>query len=166
MKIGLDIMGGDFAPEAAVLGAILAYKEISDSKLVLIGDKNAALKILQDNNFDPAAFEFVHTTEVIGMGEHPTKAIVQKPDSSIAVGYNLLKEGAIQAFSSAGNTGAMLVGAMFSVKTIPGVSRPAITTIVPKLKGGLGILLDVGPMPIVKPKTYCNLVYWAACLPN
>ncbi|MEO8884897.1 MAG: phosphate acyltransferase PlsX [Mucilaginibacter sp.] len=144
MKIGLDIMGGDFAPEAAVLGAILAYKEISDSKLVLIGDKNAALKILQDNKFDPAVFEFVHTTEVIGMGEHPTKAIVQKPDSSIAVGYNLLKEGAIQAFSSAGNTGAMLVGAMFSVKAIPGVSRPAITTIVPKLKGGLGILLDVG----------------------
>ncbi len=144
MKIGLDIMGGDFAPEAAVLGAILAYKEISDSKLVLIGDKDAALKILQDNNFDPANFEFVHTTEVIGMGEHPTKAIVQKPNSSIALGYGLLKEGKIQAFSSAGNTGAMLVGAMFSVKTIPGVSRPAMTTMVPKLKGQLGVLLDVG----------------------
>jgi len=144
-------MGGDFAPEAAVLGAILAYKEISDSKLVLIGDKDAALKILQDNNFDPANFEFVHTTEVIGMGEHPTKAIVQKPNSSIAVGYNLLKEGQIQAFSSAGNTGAMLVGAMFSVKTIPGVSRPAITTIVPKLKGPLGVLLDVGANADCKP---------------
>jgi len=151
MKIGLDIMGGDFAPEAAVLGAILAYKEISDSKLVLIGDKEVAIKILQDNNFDPANFEFVHTTEVIGMGEHPTKAIVQKPDSSIAVGYNLLKDGHIQAFSSAGNTGAMLVGAMFSVKTIAGVSRPAITTIVPKLKGGLGVLLDVGANADCKP---------------
>ena len=144
-------MGGDFAPEATVLGAILAYKQISDSKLVLIGDKDAALKILQDNNFDPANFEFVHTTEVIGMGEHPTKAIVQKPNSSIAVGYGLLKEGRIQAFSSAGNTGAMLVGAMFSVKTIPGVSRPAITTIVPKLKGPLGVLLDVGANADCKP---------------
>ncbi len=146
-------MGGDFAPEAAVLGAILAYKEISDSKLVLIGNKNAALKILQDNNFDPANFEYVNTTEVIGMGEHPTKAIVQKPDSSIAVGYKLLKEGQIQAFSSAGNTGAMLVGAMFTVKTIPGVSRPAITTIVPKLKegGSLGVLLDVGANADCKP---------------
>jgi glycerol-3-phosphate acyltransferase PlsX len=144
MKIGLDIMGGDFAPEAAVLGAILAYKEIPDSKLVLIGDKEVAVNILQQNNFNPDNFEFVHTTEVIGMGEHPTKAIVHKPDSSISVGYNLLKEGHIDAFSSAGNTGAMLVGAMFSVKTIPGISRPAITTIVPKLKGGLGILLDVG----------------------
>ncbi|MEO6498945.1 MAG: phosphate--acyl-ACP acyltransferase, partial [Mucilaginibacter sp.] len=125
----------------------------SDAKLVLIGDKNAALKILQDNNFDPANFEYVHTTEVIGMGEHPTKAIVQKTDSSIAVGYKLLKEGHIQAFSSAGNTGAMLVGAMFTVKTIPGVSRPAITTIVPKLKEGssLGVLLDVGANADCKP---------------
>lgn len=169
MKIGLDIMGGDFAPEAAVLGAILAYKEVSDAKLVLIGDKDIAVKILQDNNFDPANFEFVHTTEVIGMGEHPTKAIVQKPNSSIAVGYNLLKEGQIQAFSSAGNTGAMLVGAMFSVKTIPGVSRPAITTIVPKLKGELGVLLDVGANADCKPDNllqfgilgslFCELIY-------
>jgi glycerol-3-phosphate acyltransferase PlsX len=93
------------------------------------------------------------STEVIGMGEHPTKAITQKPDSSIAQGFKLLKEGHIQAFSSAGNTGAMLVGAMFSVKTIPGVIRPAMTAIVPKLKGGLGILLDVGANADCKPET-------------
>ncbi|MGN8068360.1 phosphate acyltransferase PlsX [Mucilaginibacter sp. 22184] len=152
MKIGLDIMGGDFAPKAAVLGAIEAYKALSaDQKLVLIGDKEVAATILQENNVSPDHFEFVHTTEVIGMGEHPTKAIVQKPDSSISVGFQLLKEGQIQAFSSAGNTGAMLVGAMFSVKTIPGVIRPAMTTIVPKLKGGLGILLDVGANADCKP---------------
>jgi glycerol-3-phosphate acyltransferase PlsX len=152
MKIGLDIMGGDFAPKAAVLGAIEACKVLSaGQKLVLIGDKEIALTILQENNFSPDHFEFVHTTEVIGMGEHPTKAIVQKPNSSIAIGFNLLKEGAIQAFSSAGNTGAMLVGSMFSVKTIPGVIRPAMTTIVPKLKGGLGIILDVGANADCKP---------------
>src|SRR5471030_1442516 len=104
MKIGLDIMGGDFAPEAAVLGAILADKALSGPKLVLIGDKDIAVKILQENNYSPDNFEFVHTTEVIGMGEHPTKAIVQKADSSISVGFRLLKEGAIQAFSEAGNT--------------------------------------------------------------
>jgi len=145
MKIGLDIMGGDFAPKATMLGAIAAYKALSgDQKLVLIGDKEIALSILHENNFSPDHFEFVHTTEVIGMGEHPTKAVVQKPDSSISVGFRMLKDGEIQAFSSAGNTGAMLVGSMFSVKAIPGVSRPAMTTIVPKLKGGLGILLDVG----------------------
>ncbi|QJD96577.1 phosphate acyltransferase PlsX [Mucilaginibacter robiniae] len=152
MKIGLDIMGGDFAPQAAVLGAIEAYKTLSAGQhLVLVGDKEVAVKILQEENFNPDHFEFIHTTEVIGMGEHPTKAIAQKPDSSIAVGFKLLKENYIQAFSSAGNTGAMLVGAMFSVKTIPGVLRPAMTTIVPKLKGGLGILLDVGANADCKP---------------
>ncbi|CAM3867700.1 phosphate acyltransferase PlsX [Mucilaginibacter galii] len=152
MKIGLDIMGGDYAPKAAVLGAIEAYRVLpAGQSLVLVGDKDVAVSILQENEFNPDHFEFVHTTEVIGMGEHPTKAIAQKPDSSIARGYNLLKTGEIQAFSSAGNTGAMLVGAMFSVKTIPGVIRPALTAIVPKLKGGLGILLDVGANADCKP---------------
>ncbi|OCX50879.1 phosphate acyltransferase PlsX [Mucilaginibacter sp. PPCGB 2223] len=153
MKIGLDIMGGDYAPKATVLGAIDAYKELSPGeKLVLIGDKDIAVAILQENNFSPDHFEFVHTTEVIGMGEHPTKAITQKPDSSISVGFKLLKEGAIQAFSSAGNTGAMLVGSMFSVKTIPGVLRPALTAMAPKLKGGFNILLDVGANADCKPE--------------
>ena len=144
-------MGGDYAPKAAVLGAIKAYKVLTGHTLVLIGDKEAALSILAEHGVSADNFEFVHTTEVIGMGEHPTKAIVQKPDSSISVGFNLLKQGAIQAFSSAGNTGAMLVGSMFSVKAIPGVIRPAITTIVPKLKNGLGILLDVGANADCKP---------------
>jgi len=151
MKIGLDIMGGDFAPEAAVLGAIEAHKALSGPILVLIGDKEAAVKILQENNYSPDNFEFVHTTEVIGMGEHPTKAIVQKPDSSISVGFKLLKEGAIQAFSSAGNTGAMLVGSMFSVKAVPGVLRPAITSVVPQVTGGISVLLDVGANADCKP---------------
>jgi phosphate acyltransferase len=153
MKIGLDIMGGDFAPKATVLGAIEAYKALSEGQqLVLIGDKEQAVSILQENNVSPDHFEFVHTTEVIGMGEHPTKAIVQKADSSISVGFKLLKEGSIAAFSSAGNSGAMLVGALFSVKAIPGVLRPAMTTIIPKLKGGLGILIDVGANADCKPE--------------
>jgi glycerol-3-phosphate acyltransferase PlsX len=153
MKIGLDIMGGDFAPQATILGAIAAYKSLSaDQKLVLIGDKELAVKLLQENNFDPGNFEFEHTTEVIGMGEHPAKAVMHKPNSSIAVGFTLLKEGAIQAFSSAGNSGAMLVGAMFSIKTIPGILRPAITTFIPKLNGGLGILVDVGANADCKPE--------------
>jgi len=153
MKIGLDIMGGDYAPKATVLGAIEAYKVLSaDQKLVLIGDKDQTVSILQENNFNPDHFDFVHTTEVIGMGEHPTKAIVQKPDSSISVGFKLLKDGGIDAFSSAGNSGAMLVGAMFSVKAIPGILRPAIASFVPKLEGGLGILVDVGANADCKPE--------------
>ena len=153
MKIGLDIMGGDYAPRAAVLGAIEAYKALSPGEsVVLFGDKDAASVILHENNFNPDNFEFVHTTEVIEMGEHPTKAIVQKPNSSISVGFQYLKEGKIQAFSSAGNTGAMLVGSMFSVKAIPGVLRPAMTAMAPKLKGGFNILLDVGANADCKPE--------------
>lgn len=151
MKIGLDIMGGDYAPEAAVLGAIEAHKVLSGHQLVLIGDKDAALQILSEANYSPDHFEFVHTTEVIGMGEHPTKAIAQKPGSSIALGFKLLKEGQIHAFSSAGNTGAMLVGSVFSVKAVPGVMRPAMTSIIPLLKGGVSVLLDVGANADCKP---------------
>jgi len=152
MKIGLDTMGGDYAPKATVLGAIAAYKALSpNEQIVLIGDKDIAVSILHENDFNPDHFEFVHTTEVIGMGEHPTKAIVQKPNSSISVGFQLLKDGKIHAFSSAGNTGAMLVGALFSVKAIPGVLRPAMTAIAPKLKGGFNILLDVGANADCKP---------------
>jgi glycerol-3-phosphate acyltransferase PlsX len=85
------------------------------------------------------------------MGEHPTKALAQKPQSSISVGYKLLKENDIDCFASAGNTGAMLVGAMFSVKAVPGVIRPCITSVLPKLNGGYGIILDVGTNADCKP---------------
>lgn len=147
-------MGGDFAPEATVLGAIAAYESLeSDQHLVLIGNKDQALPFFKEKGFNPDKVEFIHTTEVIGMGEHPTKAITQKPDSSICVGFRMLKEGKIDSFASAGNTGAMLVGAMFSVKTIPGVIRPAISSIVPKLKEGFGIMLDVGANADCKPDT-------------
>lgn len=152
MKIGLDIMGGDYAPNATILGAIEAYKQLSTNQsIVLIGDKDIALPILEANNFNSDLFEFIHTSEVISMGEHPTKAILQKPNSSIALGFQLLKEGKLDSFASAGNTGAMLVGAMFSVKAIPGVIRPAIASIVPKVKGGFGLLLDVGANADCKP---------------
>ncbi|WP_207422311.1 phosphate acyltransferase PlsX [Desertivirga brevis] len=154
MKIGLDIMGGDFAPKATVLGAIEAYKALDPSqKMILIGDREAALPIFEEQNFNPDLIEFVHTTEVVGMGEHPTKAITQKPNSSISLGFRMLKEKTVDSFASAGNTGAMLVGAMFSVKTIPGVIRPAISSIVPKLKSGYGIMLDVGANADCKPDT-------------
>ncbi len=145
MKIGLDIMGGDYAPKATVLGAIAAHQNLSqDQHLVLFGDKDQITPLLKEHHFNPDLFEYVHTTEVIGMGEHPTKAIVQKANSSISVGFQHLKEGKIDSFASAGNTGAMLVGAMFSVKVIEGVLRPAISTVMPKEKGGFGLLLDAG----------------------
>ncbi|RYF12131.1 MAG: phosphate acyltransferase PlsX, partial [Flavobacteriales bacterium] len=120
--------------------------------LVLIGDTQQIKPLLIEQGFDPELFEYVHTDEVIGMGEHPTKAIVQKPNSSIAVGFQMLKEGKLDSFASAGNSGAMLVGAVFSVKTIAGILRPCLTSIVPKLKGGLGLMLDVGANADCKPE--------------
>jgi glycerol-3-phosphate acyltransferase PlsX len=153
MKIGLDIMGGDYAPKATILGAIHAHKQLTPNQhLVLIGDKEVAITLLKEQNFNPDFFEFIHTTEVIGMGEHPTKAIVQKANSSISVGFNMLKEGSIDSFASAGNTGAMLVGALFSVKAISGVLRPAISTVIPKVKGGFAIMLDAGANADCKPE--------------
>ena len=153
MKIGLDIMGGDFAPKATVLGAIEAQKALlPGQKIVLFGDKDQALPLISENGIDPDVFEYVHTKEMIGMGEHAAKAVLQKPTSSISLGFQYLKDGQIDAFSSAGNTGAMLVGAMFSVKPIPGVIRPAIATNVPKLKSGFGIMLDVGANADCKPE--------------
>lgn len=145
MKIGLDIMGGDYAPKAVLLGAIEAYKFLLPGQtIVLIGDKKQATEIIKSQDIDSDIFEYVHTTEVIRMGEHPTKAISQKPDSSITKGFSLLKEGAIDSFASAGSTGAMLVGSVMSVKPIDGVHRPAIASNIPKEKAGFGILLDVG----------------------
>lgn len=152
MKIGFDIMGGDHAPKNELEGAMLAVSHFSpDVKIVLIGDAEKAKSYFDSVNFNHTVFEFVHTTEVIEMGEHPTKALTQKQDSSIAVGFRLLKDNKIQAFCSAGNTGAMLVGSMFSVKAVPGVIRPCIATILPKLSGGYGLILDVGTNADCKP---------------
>lgn len=152
MKLGLDIMGGDFAPKNCIDGAILALESLPSSvRIVLIGDSHQAKTYLKDIGVSEDKFDFVHTTEVVEMGEHPTKALAQKPNSSIAVGFKLLKENAIQCFGSAGNTGAMLVGAMFSVKAVPGVIRPCITTMIPKEHGGYGIVLDVGTNADCKP---------------
>lgn len=152
MKIGLDIMGGDFAPNNCLDGAIMALESLpSDVKMVLIGDSEQAKSYLKSKGVSEDKFEFAHTTEVIEMGEHPTKALSQKPNSTIGVGFKLLKENDIQCFASAGNTGAMLVGSMFSVKAVPGVIRPCITSILPKLNGGFGIILDVGTNADCKP---------------
>jgi glycerol-3-phosphate acyltransferase PlsX len=152
MKIGFDILGGDYAPQNCLEGAMMAQKELpSDVRLVLIGDQEVAHEFFGRNGVDPSLFDYVHTTETIEMGESPTKAFSQKPNSSISVGFKLLKEGQIQAFASAGNTGAMLVGSMFTVKAIPGVIRPCITTLLPKESGGFGLILDVGTNADCKP---------------
>ncbi len=153
MRLGLDIMGGDFAPEQTTLGAIAAQKELPvEVRLVLIGDKEQIISILSREGVSPDLFEIVHTTEVIGMGEHPTKALTAKQNSSITVGFTMLKHGKIDAFASAGNTGAMFVGSILIIKPIPGILRPAITSKVPRPNGTNGVVLDVGANADVKPE--------------
>ena len=153
LRLGVDIMGGDYAPRETTLGAIAAYQELpKDVRLFLIGNKEAMLPFLKEQSIPESAFEIIHTTEVIEMSEHPTKSFQQKPGSSLAAGFHLLKEGKIDAFSSAGNTGAMLVGSMFTVKPIAGILRPAIASLLPKVSGGWGLLLDVGVNADCKPE--------------
>ena len=153
MKIGVDIMGGDHAPKETTLGAIQAQKELpSHFRLVLFGDETAIKKILKEEDADASLFDIIHSTEILGMSENPTKAIQQKPNSSMSLGFKYLATKQIDGFCSAGNSGAMLVGSMFSVKTIPGILRPTISTVVPKESGGKGILLDVGANADCKPE--------------
>lgn len=151
MRIGIDIMGGDYAPKTTTEGAILAQKELSDVELVLIGDENQILPILEEHGADKSKFSIVHTEEVIGMGEHPIKAFKTKPKSSIGLGFHLLQSGDIQGFAGAGNTGAMMVGSMYSVQSIPGIIRPCITSVLPKENGGVNLILDVGVNADCKP---------------
>ncbi len=145
-------MGGDFAPDNTILGAIQALKELPASDcIVLIGDKKLIIDKLNQENYDPDNFDIIHTSEVIEMAEHPIKAFNQKKDSSLYVGFKMLKMQELDSFSSAGNTGAMLVGSIYSINTIPGIIRPCTSAILPKESGGITILLDVGTNPDPKP---------------
>ncbi len=152
MKIGIDVLGGDFAPDANLAGAVLARKELpTNVSIVLIGDQEVILSGLSSLNADAADFEIVHAPETITMKDHPTRALAQKPNSSIAVGFGLLAKGEISAFASTGNTGAMLVGSMYVINTIPGVIRPCITSTLPSINGSKSIILDVGSNADCKP---------------
>ena len=145
MRIGIDIMGGDFAPQKTVHGAILAQKELpKETEIVLFGNKNDILSELTSHHISEDLFEIVDCTEVIDMGEHAVKAFKQKTNSSIAVGFHYLSTGKIDGFASAGNTGAMFVGGFYSVKAISGIIRPCISSVLPKENGSVGVLLDVG----------------------
>lgn len=153
MNIGIDMMGGDFAPLEAVKGLKLYLSAGTPAaSLYLIGDETLVNPLLEQYQVSSPNLHLIHAPEVIGYHEHPTKALKEKQRSSIAIGFHLLATGKIDAFISAGNTGAMLVGAMYSIKPIAGVARPTISTIIPKLNGGTGLLADVGLNADCKPE--------------
>ncbi|MBO9728130.1 MAG: phosphate acyltransferase PlsX [Chitinophaga sp.] len=159
MRIGLDMMGGDFAPTEAVKGVKLYLDAVaSDVHLVLIGDEQQLAPLLAEAQLDQSKYSVVHSSQVVGMDEHPTKALKEKPQSSISIGFHLLKNEKIDAFISAGNTGAMMVGTYYSIKAIDGVQRPTISTLVPRENGSYGLLLDVGINADCKPE---NLAQFA-----
>ena len=153
MIIAIDMMGGDFAPLEAVKGIAEYINEKQPLvTLILIGDSNQLSSLVAQHGIPENFYSIVHASQVIDMHEHPTKALKDKPESSIALGFNLLASGKADAFISAGNTGAMLVGTLFIIKALEGVIRPTISTVIPKENGSTGLLLDVGLNADCKPE--------------
>jgi glycerol-3-phosphate acyltransferase PlsX len=152
MRIGVDIMGGDFAPHATLLGAVLARKELTDEvELVLLGDQQIIEEIVTREGYDPSGFTVFDTPHSILMEDHPARVFSEKPDSGIATGLRMLKRGELDGFASIGNTGAMLVGSMQIVNSIPGVIRPCLAIPIPNDRGTPTILLDIGLNPDSRP---------------
>ena len=153
IRIGVDAMGGDYAPENVILGVIDAYSHLdSETKIFLIGDQEKITEVCRHYGLDSGNFVVIHASQTIGMGEHPVKSYLQKSDSSINVGFNKLLEGEIDAFASAGSTGAMLMGCVRTLKTLKGLLRPCISAQIPLANGKNMLILDVGLNTESKPK--------------
>jgi len=153
LRIIVDAMGGDNAPQEIVNGCILAIKEREDIEILLVGDSNKIKTILKERNFDSQRLIIKHAGEVISNEDSPTKAIKGKKDSSMVVGFNALKSGEGQVFVSAGNTGALLTGALLILGRIKGVDRPALAPLIPTQKGGM-LIIDGGANTICKPVNF------------
>jgi phosphate acyltransferase len=154
MNIGLDMMGGDFAPLEAIKGVkeYLSGAKKESTHLFLLGNEAELKQLLQEHNVPEGSYTIVPTTQVIGMHDHPARALKEKQDSSIAKGFGLLTHKKIDAFIGAGNTGAMLAGTMFTIKPIQNVIRPTISTIIPRENGKTGLLVDAGINVDSKPE--------------
>ena len=152
MRIGIDMMGGDYAPGSVIRGAILARDSLSsDVDIVLIGDKDTLARYAGENNLDVSGLSHVQTTDSVLMDDHPLKAFKEKPNADLFLGHRLLNNGSLDGFCSAGNTGAMMVGAMQIVTSIPGIIRPAIAATIPNVEGTRSVILDVGLNPDARP---------------
>ena len=152
-RIGVDAFGGDNAPQAVIRGAISALDFIdADSRIVLFGDQTAIAAALAAEGCSADRFDIVHASERIEMGDQPAESFRQKRDSSIVVGFEHLAAGSIDAFASAGSTGAMMVGSMMMAKPLAGVMRPTIAIAIPTLTARPVTILDVGINVDCKPE--------------
>ena len=159
MKIIVDAMGGDNAPQAPVMGAIQANKE-DGVEIILVGRGEDILKTLADNGISdlPSGMEIAHASEVVEMCDDPATAFRKKKDSSLTVGLNLLKNGAGDAFISAGSTGALLSAATLVTKRIKGIRRAALAPVVPTGNGG-AVLIDCGANAECPPEYLLQFAY-------
>lgn len=160
MRIAIDAMGGDFAPDQVVKGAILAEKKY-DCEMVLVGNEQKIKKILYKENpkWEKGKISVVHASDVIEMDEHPGATIRRKPDASIVVATRLVKEGKCDAVVSAGNTGAAVAAALLLLGRIKGIDRPAIATPMPNAKGSVTLLMDSGAQVDSKPKNLAQIAF-------
>lgn len=155
INIAFDVMGGDFAPENEIKGALEFLQENSEKnvKLLLVGNEEVIRKEINKNpTINKFDFEIVHASQVISMGDDASVALKSKKDSSISVGLDLVKDNKAVAFVSAGNTGAMLSTSTLKLGRIKGVSRPTIGSFFPTLNDYPTLILDVGANSEVKPK--------------
>ena len=157
-KIVVDAMGGDFAPKQQVQGAIDALNADKDLSLILVGDETQIKAELAGKQYDKDRIEIVHTTEMIGMEEVPTKAVKTKKDSSLVVAFRLLKEGKADGLVSSGSTGAVLTAGVLILGRLKGVSRPALCPAIPNWRGESTFLCDCGANLECKP---LNLLHFA-----
>lgn len=153
MRILVDAMGGDNAPDEIVRGCIDAVNESGGYDVLLIGDNKKINRIIKEKKFNNSRLKIVHAQEIITNEDLPTKAIRNKKDSSMVVGFNLLKEKKGDVFLSAGNSGALLAGALFILGRLEGVDRPALAPVLPTKNGG-ALLIDAGANTICKPINY------------
>lgn len=151
MKIAVDAMGGDFAPEQIVFGAVRAAKKYR-CDIVLVGDEPKIREVLRhESGWEKLGITIHHTTQVIGMDEHPADAVRTKKDASVVVATRLVKDGECDAVLSAGSTGAAVTAAQLILRRIKGIGRPTIATPMPTPKG-VTLLLDSGANVDSKPE--------------
>ena len=145
MKIILDAMGGDNAPQATVMGAVAAAKDFG-ADITLVGRENEILQILKDNGMNelPKGIRIFHAEDVVDMHDDPAAVVRKRKDSSMIVGLKMLSQGEGDAFISAGSTGALLTGATLVVKRVKGIRRAAMGPCMPNKAGGKTVLLDCG----------------------
>ena len=150
VRVALDLLGGDAAPDAVLDGALLAADECPDVSVVLVGPEEVAVAGLSERGVAPGTFEIVNATQSVAMDEDPARAVRAKRDATVRVAAALVRDGRADATVSVGNSGAALAAALFTLGRLPGVTRPAIAVVVPT-KNGPVVLVDAGANPDAGP---------------